>query len=82
MTRVDDNVGGSCLKVWPVGLVKIKVGGADETQLVAEGEGRSGEHGCNESVKYGRERWRMWSKVDQMWSKDDRKIVESWIWGL
>ena len=56
MTRVDDNVGGSCLKVRPVGLVKIKVGGADETQLVAEGEGRSGEHGCDESMKYGRKR--------------------------
>ncbi len=70
MTRVDDNVGGSGLEVWPVGLVKREVGGADETQLIAEGEGRSGEHGCDESVKYGRKRWRMWSKVDQMWSKE------------
>jgi hypothetical protein len=84
MTRVDDNVGGSGLKVWPVGLVKREVGGADETQLVAEGEGRSGEHGCDESVKYGRKRWNMIESrsnmfekdgiVDQMWSKNCRKL--------
>ncbi len=89
MTRVDDNVGGSCLKVWPVGLAKREVGGADETQLVAEGEGRSGEHGRN-SIKYGRKMVESWiwgfltGKIDELSMNEvaideERSIVdENW----